>query len=299
MNWGWRRTGGLTLGGLSRTIREKSRTPDLSPNLKHAMKILPSTIVLLLAVGTLWAEEKPFASVLELPSTYVVGGVQGGKWLNSEKAGRKLSGGKTSYRVYNLGGYVGTVTAGKASPDAEVCPDVWLQKVKPEAEGEKVTIGVNAKWDPLPRKATLVKEPGEDLVEYTKGWLREKKLHKAGVKITQVARVDLDGDGTEEVIFSAAEADLEKPEAENYSFVAVRKMVGGKWQTQTLGSSFHAQGGKEVLPEIFSVTGLLDLNGDGKLEVITDSLYYEGGGAYVWQLQGDKLVKVLAVDCGV
>ena len=267
--------------------------------MKHAVVKLLSILVLLLAVGKGRAEEKPFASILELPSTYVLGGVQGGKWLNSEKAGRKLSGGKTSYRVYNLSGYVGTITAGKAAPDLEICPDVWMQKVTPEKEGEKVTIGVNAAWDPLPRKATIVKQPGEELVEYTKGLLAEKKLRKATVKITQVARVDLDGDGTEEVIFSAGVADLEKSEAENYSFVAIRKLVGGKWQTQILGSSFHAKGAKEVLPEIFSVTGLLDLNGDGKLEVITDSLYYEGGGAYVWQLQGDKLVKVLSVDCGV
>lgn len=263
------------------------------------MKKLLSTIVLLLAVEAVWAEDKPFASFLELPTTYVLGGFQGGKWLKSEAAGRKLTSAKTSYRVYNLSGYVGTVTAGKAAPDAEVCPDVWMQKVTPEPEGDKVTIGVNAKWDPLPRKATMVKQPEAELVEYAKGLLAEKKLRKAGVKITQVAHVDLDGDGTEEVIFSAAEADLEKPEAENYSFVAMRKLVGGKWRTQILGSSFHAQGTKEVLPEIFSVTGLLDLNGDGKLEVITDSLYYEGGGAYVWELQGDKLVKVVSAECGV
>lgn len=261
------------------------------------MKILISIVLLVVAVSVR-AEEKPFASVLELPTRYVVGGFQDGKWLKSEAAGRKL-GGKTTYRVYSLSGLQGTITAGKAGPDAEVCPDVWMQKVTPEPEGEKVRIGVNAKWDPQPRKATVVKEAPAEIVEYTKGLLREKKMGKAEVKITQVVRVDLEGDGTEEVLFSAAKADLEDPAAESYSFVAVRRMVGGKWQTQVLGSSFHPRGAKEETAEIFSVTGLLDLNGDGKLEVVTDSQYYEGGGAYVWQLQGEKLVKVLGVDCGV
>lgn len=255
-------------------------------------------VISLLVVNIGRAEDKPFASILELPTQYVLGGLQDGKWLNSEKAGRKLSG-KTSYRMYSLSGYVGTVTAAKAAPDAEVCPDVWLQKTTPEPQGDKVTIGVNAKWDPQPRKATILKQPDPDLVAYTKSLLQEKKLRKAEVKITQVVRVDLDGDGTDEIIFSASKADLENPTTENYSFVALRKQVGGQWKTQLLGSSFHPQGDKEATPEIFSITGLLDLNGDGKLEVITDSHYYEGGGAYVWQLQGDKLIKVLTVDCGV
>ena len=34
---------------------------------------------------------------------------------------------------------------------------------------------------------------------------------------------------------------------------------------------------ESVAPNVYQVTAVLDLNGDGKLEVIVHSFYYEGG----------------------
>jgi hypothetical protein len=33
--------------------------------------------------------------------------------------------------------------------------------------------------------------------------------------------------------------------------------------------------------------------------VLVRTGYYEGGGMQVWQLRGDRLVKVLEMECGV
>jgi hypothetical protein len=43
---------------------------------------------------------------------------------------------------------------------------------------------------------------------------------------------------------------------------------------------------------------VLDLNGDGKLEVIVHSFYYEGGQTTIYCCELDKIEAVLSVECG-
>jgi len=40
------------------------------------------------------------------------------------------------------------------------------------------------------------------------------------------------------------------------------------------------------------------LNGDGKLEVIVHSFYYEGGQTTIYQYDRDKIEAVLSIECG-
>ena len=47
-----------------------------------------------------------------------------------------------------------------------------------------------------------------------------------------------------------------------------------------------------------SCTAVLDLNGDGKLEVIVHSFYYEGGQTTIYRCELDKIEAVLSVECG-
>ena len=52
-------------------------------------------------------------------------------------------------------------------------------------------------------------------------------------------------------------------------------------------------------PNVYQVDAVLDLNGDGKLEVIVHSFYYEGGQTTIYRCQQDKIEEVLSVECGV
>ena len=47
-----------------------------------------------------------------------------------------------------------------------------------------------------------------------------------------------------------------------------------------------------------SQLAVLDLNGDGKLEVIVHSFYYEGGQTTIYRCDPDKVEPVLSVECG-
>ena len=56
---------------------------------------------------------------------------------------------------------------------------------------------------------------------------------------------------------------------------------------------------ESVAPNVYQVTAVLDLNGDGKLEVIVHSFYYEGGQTTIYCCELDKIEAVLSVECGV
>lgn len=258
----------------------------------------------LLMSGLASAEDKkPLASFIELPWRYVIGGYENSRWLKSDATGRKLASKKTEYRLFTLKGEAGTVSGSSAAPDTEVCPDIWLQKITPEPELTQAAIGVHASWNPQPRKAKVM-DPSQDAYQRAVAdLLAGKGVAKPQIKIAQLLRVDLDGDGEDEVLISATryvhKDELMTAEAGDYSFVALRRVVKGAVRTQILSGEFYPKKMEDAAPNIHEISGLLDLNGDGVLEVLINSTYYEGGGLKVWQLQKDKLVTVLEIECGV
>jgi hypothetical protein len=54
---------------------------------------------------------------------------------------------------------------------------------------------------------------------------------------------------------------------------------------------------ESVAPNVYLVTAVLDLNGDGKLEVVVHSFYYEAGQTTIYRCELDKIEAVLSVEC--
>ena len=259
---------------------------------------------LLLLSGVLHAaDDKSFACFIELPWRYVIGGRANGQWLKSESAGKRLSGAKSEYRVFSLTGELGKVSGGKAAPDADVCPDIWMIDITPEPDLDKHMIGVQAPWNPMPRVPKVTSNTQEVYLKAVRDLLSGKGMANPKAEITQLLRVDLDNDGEEEVIMSASHfknrEEMLMATAGDYSFVALRRLVDDKVQTQLFTGEFYPKADENAAPSVHEVAGLLDLDGDGALEVLVRSTYYEGGGMTVWQLQKGKLVKVLEIACGV
>ena len=244
------------------------------------------------------------ATFIELPFRYVIGGHAAGKWLTSEQAGKNITR-RTDFRLFNPRGAAGKLTISKAGPDADVCPDVWMAQIDHEMDTDAIAIA--ASWNPMPRPVKSGDTKQETYLKAVGDMLLSKGIGKPVVKITQHLRADLDGDGEEEVVLGAthypkSEDGLSAPlsaSAGNYSFVALRRVVGGKVVTQILDGDFYPKSTESSAPNVHSIGGLLDLDGDGKMEIILHSAYYEGGGSTVWQLGAKKAVKVLEIECGV
>jgi hypothetical protein len=250
--------------------------------------------------------------IIEIETGYFFGASKHGKWIKAERAAKSMHG-KTTYQVYSLTKQIGNITATKPEFIEEPCPETLT--VSPTPKVKDGVIGLAASWNALPRKPVIADVTQTVYVEAVRDFLQSRGIADPKVKITRILRVDLDGDGKEEVLISATnyftddksdrsaapfpEAPIESPQRGSYSIVILRRLVAGKVQTQLVAGELYPKPDESVAPNVYQVAAVLDLNGDGKLEVIVRSFYYEGGQTTIYRCEPNTIEEVLSVECGV
>jgi hypothetical protein len=273
------------------------------------LKTIGSLVSLLLcATPTARASLHP---IIEIETGYFFGASENGKWIKAERAAKSIHG-KTTYQVYSLTKQAGQITAGKPKPVEEPCPDTLM--VSPSSKSKEGVIGLAAAWNALPRKPVIADATQPVYIEAVHDFLKEHGITDPKVRITGILRVDLDGDGEEEVLISATnysskdksnhsaapfpEAPIESPRPGSYSIVILRRAVAGKVQTQLVAGEVYPKTDESVAPNVYQVAAVLDLNGDGKLEVVIHSFYYEGAQTTIYECKPETIRPVLSVECG-
>jgi hypothetical protein len=118
--------------------------------------------------------------------------------MKAEAAAKALSDERT-YQIYGLTQSLGQAKAGKPKPSQEdVCSDVLTVSLSPKPN--KGAIALAAPWNALPRKPRLVDPTQKVYVDAVRDFLKTKGIKQAKVKIENILRVDLEGDGEEEVL---------------------------------------------------------------------------------------------------
>ena len=127
-------------------------------------------------------------------------------------------------------------------------------------------------------------------------------LRDPEVKITQILRADLDGDGEDEVLLSATNYEAEEnsapssAQAGNYSFVLLRQSRDGKVETKLVAGEF-CKGGRDLqCPECSRRRG--DSRPEWRRQNGTrfdESNYYEGGTTTVYRYTPSSIKTLLSV----
>lgn len=268
----------------------------------------------LLATGTFQAAAAPSRRAARRAAVYpilavgehfpdsgmLLGGVRGGKWVEQGKLAPSLRGGE-KYRFYSLSGPVGTRTGGKPA-GGEPLPEQMFVPMKPALKIGADAVGLTGGWNPMPRPVRAQSTRQQVYVDALAAFLRSKGLQNPRLNLTQVLRVDLEGDGNEEVLLSAVTPDYDVAEArkDDYTVILLRKLVGGEVRTHLLdGRFFPTAGGQMTGGNRVSIAGVLDLNGDGVLEIVTEYVGYEENGYEVFTVKGTRAARVLTAGIGV
>jgi hypothetical protein len=239
------------------------------------------------------------------PTGYLLGASAGGQWLKPEAAAGLIPGSE-QYRLYTLTGEAGNSVGGKPTKGEDACADTLYVTLAPYPSGRGSLVAVAGPWNALPRKLKAGSTQAQVYREAAAEILRSKGIDNPKINLTQVIQVDLDGDGVEEVLVSATNYARFNPEggltpdarAGDYSLVFLRKVVEGKVVTKIITGEYYPMAKKFTAPAEHRIIGVLDLNGDGSLEIVLSGRYYEGDWAEAYRVQGTKIIKLFNMGCG-
>ena len=247
--------------------------------------------------------------IVEVQSGYLFGGTADGKWIKADETA-KLIGDEMRYRVYGLTEDLGESRGSKPEPADAPCEETRVVSLSPKPE--KGVVAIAAPWNALPRKPQVSDPTQEVYLNAVREFLTTKSIEQPKAKIDSILRVDLDGDGEDEVLISATNY-FQKDEsvpirspAGSYSMVLLRRVIAGKVETQLVEGEFHSKAypGKDKddasfdAPNAYKVIAVLDLDGDGKMEVVVGSNYYEGEAITIYRCDPIKVEALLSVGCG-
>jgi hypothetical protein len=237
----------------------------------------------------------------------LIGGTIDGKWAEASAIAPQLKGGE-KYRFYTLAAGSGESTGGSPKVLADYCSETLEVELDPKPT-EGVALVVGGDWNAMPRAPRMLGNNEQAYIEATADILRRKRFRKPRINITRVIRIDLDGDGVQEVLVSAAHYEgglgsatgsmAIRAKAGDYSLVFLRKLIRGKVENIIIDGEFYPtkadEGGP---PSQYIVTAVGDVNGDGTMEVVVRSDYYEGDASTVYSIRDNKATALSSCACG-
>lgn len=244
-----------------------------------------------------WADEPLIVSAFG-----ALGWWDGSSWTQVESTTALPVEGGEDYQVARLG-IEATTTAGPETPVCEPVGSPGVELAQPELLGEwpgPYGVAISAPWELVPHVVEEIDDDGT-YAAFASELLAGRGLVVPEPQIKQLIRADLEGDGVNEVIVVAEEiqGSYHPPANGDYSIAFMRKVVDGEAQTAILGESIITDADTEINLG-FAIGAVADLSGDGKMEIVVSSAYYEGLSVEVWEYFNDDfgMIPAVAAGCG-
>ena len=240
------------------------------------------------------------APIVDANSGQLYGAASGTHWLPARDAEAFMKKG-LAFRVYASDGNFlqkATLSKGRTS---EVCANpTYRPSHKAWLPPRSATL-VGAPWDAAPRRPSVLDRNSPVYREAVSAWLREQGINDPKPTLSQLWRIDLEGDGRDEVLVAASRhrGSATSTVAGDYSVLLLRKLVGDKVATLPIESNLYPEACiAECALAVHEAFGALDLNGDKQLEIITKSSAYESTTQAVHEVDGTRVAKRLEWTCG-
>jgi hypothetical protein len=242
----------------------------------------------------------------------LLGAWNGRRWLPVSATAKLLKPG-VIYSVQGLTSSARRAVGGKPVSLDETCPDAYSVPLTPALSAPRTQIATTTGIKARPRPVTVLPTRNPAYEQVVRAELQRRGLKNPVVQLRSVNRTDLDGDGRAEIIIEATHyaqsgaAQLDPvPDAQagDYSLLLLRWVNNGQAQTTALDTKVVLGASTDpTVPRLglrFRLEGVADLNGDGRMELITSESYYEGDSQFVYTwTPGTGPKKVLETGCGV
>ena len=227
----------------------------------------------------------------------LLGGVNRETWLSPDVSVARFAG-EVTYSLHTLTQESKYFFWGKAPEFSPICK---TYSVGTDATfDENGFVGVVDGWDVTKRVVTELSADGEFYRQVVVDWLRAEGVSDPQVDSIHVYRVDIEGDGTDEVFLSATHLDGSQhtTKAGDYSIILMRQVFGNETVTKlVMGDVYRSQELELTFPRTYGLVNFIDLNQDGRQEVVVDIQKWEGFGARVFQIDGDDVIQTLGAEC--
>lgn len=248
------------------------------------------------------------APIVDHFTGYLLGGVQAdangpeGRWVDVGTTVSALSGGET-YRVYTGSALAGTATGSAPEKRGGVCPGTLLS-LSP-APAIEMSLGVGGGWNAAPRTPSVGDGTAVHRDAVASLLAQEGvEVDAIEVNVAQVWTVDLDNDGHQEEIIQAARLKdggaTPAVDAGDYAVIAMMKQTENGLRTSAVAVNAFPEAQELAYPWRYYVPNILDLDGDGRLELVVSGARFEGTQTTVYVVDGDGTARpVMSGGCAL
>lgn len=184
----------------------------------------------------------------------------------------------------------------------------WIAETRSEsASVNDICVALSGVTQPFPRPTRAQKLNNPVYQKAIAAYLTGRGAKVKSAKLNQLWRVDLNGDGIEEVLFTAREQSparssqgRERLDSRDYAVAGIRFVdkASGRVKIVALDIQVSSTFKTNDWNQKYTLLGCPDLNGDGKQEIMLSSNYGEGSLFSTWTFNGRTLKKVVESGYG-
>ncbi len=213
-------------------------------------------------------------------SRMVVGTAVDGKWSNPSDKPPAISYPAT-FHLVGLGKEQGTKRISSIQYFEET-GGLLFAEIEGDVPGEMTDSALALRPPAYPRAVQALSNDSAIYMAAVKNYLATKGLRGVEIKLNKVLRVDLDGNGTQEVLIEASNTEMlgtNQPKVDYWGVML--RFIDAKGKVQMVNYGLTIDRGEWRMRSWHKIAGVADLDGDGMYEVIIASGYYEGDSAEV------------------
>lgn len=227
----------------------------------------------------------------------LLGGVSADAWITPDESVARFSG-EVTYSLHSMTQEAKYFLWGKSPEFSPTCKIYTIATDAGLDEGGFV--GVVDGWAITKRPVDELSPDNELYRQAVIDWLADEGVDDPQLGTLQIFRVDIEGDGSDEIFISATRLDESQhtTKAGDYSVVLMRKVVGNDVATKLVVGDVYSSKELEITyPNTYFLANFIDLNQDGVLEVVVGFQKWEGFGASVFQVDGQDVTRTLSAGC--